>query len=31
MNIFKYKDKTIDRIIDIINDKNIKYIELNGD
>lgn len=28
---FKYKDKTIDRIIDIINDKNIKYIELNGD
>lgn len=25
------KDKTIDRIIDIINNKNIKYIELNGE
>lgn len=25
------KNKTIEQIIDIINDKNIKYIELNGD
>lgn len=25
------KDKTIDKIIDIINNKNIKYIELNGE
>ena len=25
------KQKTIDKILDIINNKTIKYIELNGD
>ena len=28
---YNNKQKTIDKIIDIINNKNIKYIEINGD